>query len=61
MQKNGVKNTIGAPFRNPEKPGLKEITREMGVKGKSLRNRTKNISQEQMGIMSLETVDFFKQ
>ena len=61
MQKNGVKNTIGAPFRNPEKPGLKEISREMGVKGKSLRNRTKNISQEQMGIMSLEAVDFFKQ
>jgi hypothetical protein len=61
MQKNGVKNTIGAPFRNPEKPGLKEITREMGVKGKSLRNRTKNISQEQIGIMSLEAVDFFKQ
>ena len=59
MQKNGVKNTIGAPFRNPEKPGLKEISREMGVKGKSLRNRTKNISQEQMGIMSLEAVDFF--
>ena len=46
MQKNGVKNTIGVPFRNPEKPGLKEISREMGVKGKSLRNRTKNISQE---------------
>ena len=61
MQKNGVKNTIGAPFRNPEKPGLKEITREMGVKGKSLRNRAKNISQEQIGIMSLEAVDFFKQ
>ena len=61
MQKNGVNNTIGAPFRNPGKPGLKEITREMGVKGKSLRNRTKNISQEQMGIMSLEAVDFFKQ
>ena len=61
MQKNGVKNTIVAPFRNPEKPGLKEISREMGVKGKSLRNRTKNISQEQMGIMSLEAVDFFKQ
>ena len=61
MQKNGVKNTIGAPFRKPEKPGLKEITREMGVKGKSLRNRAKNISQEQIGIMSLEAVDFFKQ
>jgi hypothetical protein len=33
----------------------------MGVKGKSLRNRAKNISQEQIGIMSLEAVDFFKQ
>jgi len=61
MQKNGINHTIGAPFRNPEKPGLKEIKREMGVKGKSLRNRTKNISQEQIGIMSLEAVDFFKQ
>jgi len=61
MEKNGINNTIGTPFRNPEKPGFKEIRREMGMKGKNLRNRVKNVSQEQIGTQELETVDFFKQ
>jgi hypothetical protein len=61
MQKNGINNAIGTPFRNPEKPGFKEIRREMGMKGKNRRNRVKNVSQEQIGTQALETVDFFKQ
>ena len=61
MQKNGINNAIGTPFRNPEKPGFKEIRREMGMKGKNLRNRVKNVSLEQAGTQALETVDFFKQ
>ena len=34
MQKNGANNAIGTPFRNPEKPGFKKISREMGMKDK---------------------------
>jgi len=61
MEKNGINNAMGTPFRNPEKPGFKEIRREMGMKGKNLRNRVKNVSQEQIGTQELEAVDFFKQ
>ena len=61
MEKNGINNTMGTPFRNPEKPGFRQISREMGMKGKNLRNRVKNVSQEQIGTQALETVDFFKQ
>ena len=60
MQKNGINNAMGTPFRNPEKPGIKEISREMGMKGKNLRNRVKNDSQEQISAQALEAVDFFK-
>ena len=34
MKKNGINNTIGSPFRIPGKPGFKQISREMGIKGK---------------------------
>lgn len=61
MEKNGVNNSYGSPFRNPEKPGIKEISREMGVRGKILRSRMKsNASQEQMIFPALEAFDFFK-
>ena len=60
MAKNGVNNNIGAPFRNPGKPGNKEISREMGIKGKILRNRIKNNPRDRPVPFALETVDFFK-
>lgn len=61
MDKNGVNNSYGSPFRNPEKPGIKEISREMGIRGKILRSRMKsNASQEQMIFPALEAMDFFK-
>ena len=61
MEKNGVNNSYGSPFRNPEKPGIKEISREMGVRGKILRSRMKSTaSQEQMLFPALEAMDFFK-
>jgi len=39
MSKRGVNNAIGKPFRFPEKPGFKEIIREMGYNGKISRDR----------------------
>jgi len=61
MEKNGVNNSYGSPFRSPEKPGIKEISREMGIRGKILRSRMKsNASQEQMIFPALEAMDFFK-
>ena len=61
MEKNGVNNSYGSPFRSPEKPGIKEISREMGIRGKILRSRMKSYaSQEQMIFPALEAMDFFK-
>ena len=60
MKKNGINNTIGSPFRNPGKPGFKEISREMGIRGKILRNRMKNNIKSPDTNQALETVDFFK-
>ena len=42
MTKRGVNNSIGKPFRNPEKPGIQEIMRETGYNGKIFRERNKN-------------------
>jgi len=39
MSKRGVNNAMGKPFRFPEKPGFKEIIREMGYNGKISRDR----------------------
>ena len=39
MSKRGVNNAMGKPFRFPEKPGFKEIVREMGINGKISRDR----------------------
>ena len=44
MTRKGVNNTIGTPFRKPEKPGFQEIMRETGFNGKNFRERNKNIS-----------------
>ena len=44
MTRKGVNNTIGTPFRKPEKPGFQEIMRETGFNGKIFRERNKNIS-----------------
>ena len=60
MKKSGINNTIGSPFRNPEKPGFKQISREMGLKGKNLRNRLKNNFQKKDLNPALEALDFFK-
>ena len=60
MKKSGINNTIGSPFRNPEKPGFKEISREMGLKGKILRNRLKSNFQKKDLNPALEALDFFK-
>ena len=61
MKKSGINNAIGSPFRNPEKPGFKQISREMGIRGKILRNRMKNNVQRPEEISpALEAVDFFK-
>ncbi len=60
MKQNGVNNAIGAPVRSPGKPGFKEISREMGIKGKILRNRMKNNLKSPDTNQALETVDFFK-
>ena len=60
MKKNGTNNTIGSPFRNPGKPGFKELCREMGIRGKILRNRMKNNIKSPDANQALETVDFFK-
>ena len=55
-----INNTLGSP-KNPWKPGVKEIRREMGIKGKVLRNRLKhNFSRPDVNPQALETVDFFK-
>jgi hypothetical protein len=61
MKKQGVNNMVGSPFRNPGKPGFKQICREMGIKGKILRNRMKkNITSTEGTNPALEAVDFFK-
>ena len=60
MKKGGINNTIGSPFRNPGKPGFKEINREMGIKGKILRSRLKSNLQKKDLNPALETLDFFK-
>ena len=61
MKKQGVNNMVGSPFRNPGKPGIKQICREMGIKGKILRNRMKkNITSTEGTNPALEAVDFFK-
>ena len=60
MKQNGVNNAIGAPVRSPGKPGFKEISREMGIKGKILRNRMKNNLKSPDTNQALEIVDFFK-
>ena len=60
MKKSGINNTIGSPFRNPEKPGFKQMSREMGLKGKNLRNRLKNNFQKKDLNPALEALDFFK-
>ena len=61
MKKHGVNNMVGSPFRNPGKPGFKQICREMGIKGKILRNRMKNnITSTEGTNPALEAVDFFK-
>ena len=60
MKKNGINNTIGSPFRNPRKPGYKEIRREMGIRGKILRNRMKKNIQNQGDNSTLEALYFFK-
>ena len=41
--KKGVNNTIGTPFRKPEKPGFQEIMRETGFNGKIFRERNRNV------------------
>ena len=41
--KKGVNNTIGKPFRKPEKPGFQEIMRETGFNGKIFRERNRNV------------------
>ena len=58
MKKNGINNNLGSP-RNPWKPGFKQISREMGIKGKILRNRMKSNVQKPDTNTVLETVDFF--
>ena len=60
MTKNGINNTIGAPFRNPGKPGYRQISMEMGIRGKILRNRIRNASQVQVVPPALEAFEFFK-
>ena len=60
MKKSGINNSIGSPFRSPGKPGYKEIRREMGIRGKILRNRMKKNIQNQEENSALETLDFFK-
>ena len=47
MSKKGVNNRIGNPSRLPEKPGFQEIMREIGINGKSFRDRNKNITRTQ--------------
>ena len=47
MTKRGVNNTIGKPFRMPEKPGFQEIKREMGINGKIFRDRNNNFIRTQ--------------
>ena len=60
MKKSGINNNFGSPFRNPGKPGFKEISREMGIRGKILRNRMKNNVEKQDINPALMAVDFFK-
>ena len=38
-----MNNTIGKPFRKPEKPGFQEIMRETGFNGKIFRERNRNV------------------
>ena len=61
MKKQGVNNMVGAPFKTPGKPGIKQISREMGIKGKILRNRMKKTMQTaDNNNPALEAIDFFK-
>ena len=59
-KRSGINNNFGSPFRNPGKPGFKEISREMGIRGKILRNRMKKKIEKQDINPALITVDFFK-
>ena len=46
--------------RNPEKPSILELTRELGYKAKPIRNRNKNVSSF-INNRAMRTVAFFKQ
>ena len=54
---NGTKTSL-IPKKNPEKPGNLQISREMGLKGKNLRNRNKFVVP--LKSLFLETENFFK-
>ena len=59
--RKGTNNSIGMPFRNPWKPGRKELNLEVGLKGYISRSRIKKNKYSIKIPEALQTMDFFKQ